>query len=213
MKKLIAFVLICILTVSCFAGCGSEKDKLIGTWKGTMDLTEAITASMDLADMEGHFPINNFQIAVTLTFAEDGTYTLQADPASVEAATAQLLEDMKEGLVSLLQEQITLLGLSDMTVEQLLAMSGKTMDDLIEESKQELAEQNIPKEISAMVERKGQFLTEDGKLYTSASAETTPAAGTYEVFTIEGDVLTLVELVGGDPSVPTVPYPMTFKKS
>ena len=210
MKKFIAFTLIFILTVSCLAGCSAEKDKLIGTWKGTMDLTEAITASMDFTEMEGHFTISPFQIAVTLTFAEDGSYTLQADPASIESATDQLLEDMKKGLISMLQEQISVLGLGNITVDKLLEMSGQTLDGLIEERKHEL---NILEEISTMINRKGQFRAQDGKLYTSASPETTASDNIYEVYTIEDNVLTLVELVGGDPSTPTVPYPMSFKKS
>ena len=64
MKKWIAFVLIFVLTAGCFAGCNAEKDPLIGTWKGTLDLTEAIMAALDADDT---VQITEFKVDMLLT--------------------------------------------------------------------------------------------------------------------------------------------------
>lgn len=218
MKKLIAFTLILVLITGCFAGCGgSEADKLVGTWKGTMDLSDAIAAALDAEDMGDTFQIGEFKVDAVLTFTKDGTYSLKLDEASLEAAFAGLIDDMKEGVIKLLEDQIAALGM-EMTVEQLLALSGQNLDDLMQEVEAQLAEDKVVENIAAEAAREGNFRAEDGKLYTSASLEHTIDPATYERYTLQGDVLTLVELVGGDLSAEdegllTAVYPLVFKKA
>lgn len=217
MKKLIAFTLVLVLTVSCLAGCsGSEKDKIIGTWKGTMDLSDAIAAALDAEDMGDTFQIDDFKVEAVLVFAEDGTYSLKLDDASLAAAFDGLMDDMEDGMVKMLEEQITTLGM-EMTVEELLAMSGLDLDALMQQMKESLDEQKVVENIAEEAAREGNFRVEDGKLYTSASLEHAVDPATYERYTLEGNTLTLLELVDDeasdeDAALLTAMYPLVFQK-
>ena len=217
MKKLIAFALIIVLSIGCLTGCGgSETDKIIGTWKGTMDLSDAITAALDAEDMGDTFQVDNFKVEAVLVFAADGTYSLNLDEASLTAAFDGLMKDLEEGMFKMLKEQITALGM-DMTVDELLAMSGLNQEALMQEIKDSLKEEKVVENIAAEAARKGKFRVEDGKLYTSASLANEVDPETYERYTLEGNTLTLLELVGGEAeegedALLTAVYPLIFQK-
>ena len=82
MKKIVCLLLIAAMTLV-FVGCGNsksgDKEKFLGTWRATLDMTdvlneglrEGIAESDD--EMAAYFTIDRFAFDVVFTFNEDDT--------------------------------------------------------------------------------------------------------------------------------------------
>lgn len=130
MKRIFAYMMVAVLLLAVLAGCSpAEKKQLRGSWKGHADLAVAYETMLAGADpgMTGHIDIQNFNVELTLTFEEDGTYTWTANDIQLENGTKNMMKAIADGMATYLQIQT---GLS---IEQLLQASGKTMDELMAE--------------------------------------------------------------------------------
>ena len=213
MKKWIAFVLIFVLTAGCFAGCNAGKDPLIGTWKGTLDLTEAIMAALDADDT---VQITEFKVDMLLTFNADGTYSRKLDETSLDAAWDGLLADMETSIIRMLQNRLTETGM-EISAEEVLERYDLTIEDLMQDLKAKIEENNLRESFAKSNAREGKFQAADGKLHCSKDLSTPVDPNFYENYTIEGNTLTLLECIGGDftqEETDLLPflYPMTFQK-
>ena len=130
MKRIIAFLL-CVLLLGCMlAGCRTTPQKaLIGKWKAEADLAMAYETMLAKADpaMTGHIDIQNFTIEVFLTFNEDGTYAWTVNDTHMRLGSKNMRNAISSGLSTYLQIE------TGMPVDQMLAASGKTMDELMDE--------------------------------------------------------------------------------
>ncbi len=195
MKKWIALLLCLVLAVSTLSGCElvdevlgklTGGDSIVGTWEAEVDFAEYLTDTMasELGEMASYFDFQDLTLKLVLTFEEDGTYTLSGDKASAEKLFSDLLEQLKPGMVKYLEEQLKASGM-EMTVDELLAMSGTTMDALMEQS---FSEEMIDEMLEDM-ESDGEYEIDGDLLYLD---------GDECEFKLKGDALTIDSDDAGD---------------
>ena len=214
MKKVLCILLVlalCAAMLTAFTGCGNEADKLVGTWKAEVDLAaminEELAADPALAE---HFNISSFCVTLTMTFNEDGTYASGIDGDSVMAAMEGLIADLETGIYAMFEAELEAAGL-DMSVEDLMALSGVSMDDVLGEMTYTL-ESGLVEQVVAESAMEGNYEVKGDKLFQSEGMEYAIDPAVYEVFELDGNTLTLVEYVGDDTGISEV-YPITFTKS
>lgn len=79
MKKIISIVLVLCLSLVLFAGCGTNEDKIIGTWKGSVE-TGILNTSVNVEytfneDGTGSMPVLKSSVGIDVNF----TYTIEGD--------------------------------------------------------------------------------------------------------------------------------------
>lgn len=217
MKKAIAITLALVMAVVMMTGCSlMEQAKLVGTWEAETDLSEAISQEIlsEVGDMSEYFTVTDFKVTYVMELRSDGTYTIMMDEASANAAFDALMEDLMDGMVEYLEAEIEKSGL-DMTVEEMLAASGSSLEALKEELVSSIEEQDLVEDLIEESSEEGRFKAADGKLYMSAGLEYNVDENVYDTYVLDGDKLTLVEHVGDDAEedeINDLIYPMEFQK-
>lgn len=128
MKKIWILCLALLLAVSVLAGCSPKDAELMeGKWKGEADLAAAYKSLLAGADptVAAHIDLEDFTVALTLRFNEDGTYRLQADQEDLEAGAALMEDAIRAGLAAYMQAE------TGKTMDNLLAAAGMTMDEVM----------------------------------------------------------------------------------
>ena len=215
MKKRLSALMCIILVLSmllALTGCsGGDKAKLVGKWKCEKDVAEVINRGIAIGDenIAEYVSIDEFKIVVYMEFNENDTFSMYADPASLDAAMDDMKEDLIEGLSKYMEDMIfEQTGLS-LPVEEILELAGMTMDDLLAE----IVTDDLVDEMVSEIASEGKFKAEDGKLHTSAGLQYEVDPAVYETYTLEGDKLTLLEYVGDDADAnDALVYPMVFVK-
>ena len=197
MKRIASLALVLVMIVALFAGCAAsatDQEKLVGTWKGEMDMTEALKGELG-DELEG-FEMSDFKVTVVFNFTEEGTYTMSLDEASVQQAM--------DGLIA------------GMTLEDLLAASGMSMEDMMKMIKEELEGQDLVGEMVEDAKAEGKYQAKDGKLHLSEGKDEDIDEAVYDTYTLEGDVLTLTATYGADEEEADMMksvYPIILKKA
>lgn len=191
----------------------SEAEPSIeGNWSSVIDCTdyynEVMASSEEYEEYREYFVFEDVRFSMDWTFRSDGTYTLQANEASVMEMGENLEDFFVKGLTEYLEVSIQEAGL-DMTVDELIESRGMTMDDLVEGMASAM-------DLSGTVEAskvEGQYMLEDGKLIMSGSVYEEPDADIHEAYTVEfdGDDLVLVE--GGSFDLFESIMPITLKRN
>lgn len=209
MKKRIAILLCFVLVFSlCLCACSNEKDALMGSWKGTMDMAEMVNAGMAESDPDAaeFMKLDTFNMTFIMTFNEDDTYSLVVDEdalkAEIDAVADQMVQGVLDYMVAMLAEE----GM-EMTAEEIIAMSGVSLDDL----KTEMMANMDLSELATEINTYGKFDVSKGKLFTSDSVDAEADKLVYELYSIEGNTLTIDKGNGADADDDLV-YPMTFQK-
>lgn len=216
--KLLSILLITVM-LFLLGGCGSsEKDALIGTWTTELNLADAIkTAIAENSDEEmiQYIQLDEFKIGVSLTFREDDTYTMAADPESIQASLKKFTEMIRTGVEEYFRDILAAEGIDmeelGMTLEDVLALSGVSLDDLLAEA----FDGEMIDEIVGSMDQEGNFKAKNGKLYMSAGKSFGIDESQYVRYTLEGTSLTFVEYVSSgvlDDLVVTL-YPAHFEKT
>ena len=197
MKRIASLALVLVMIVALFAGCAaskvSDQEKLVGTWKGEMDMTEALKGEIG-DELEG-FEMSDFKVTVVFNFTEEGTYTMSLDEASVQQAMDGLIAGMEGFMKNMMEEMAKEAG---MTLEDLLAASGMSMEDMMEMIKEELEGQDLVGEMVEDAKAEGKYQAKDGKLHRSEGKDEDIDEAVYDTYTLEGDVLTLTATYGAD---------------
>ena len=149
---------------------------------------------------------------MVLQFNSDGTFSMTLDEASIDAALNSVLQSVKDGTIAMLEAQIAEYGM-EMSVEEMLAASGTDLDTLMAEMEAQMNLPGLAAQIISEAAGEGKYDAKDGKLFLSAGLDYLPDPECYEVYTLEGNVLTLVEYVGtdSDGSFDGL-YPLNFNK-
>lgn len=216
MKRTIAIILTVILAAVMLVGCSNEQSKLLGTWKAEANLAEGIEQVMleELGEQAEYFSIQDFTVNFVMTLNSDGTYSMTVEEDSVQTAFDALMEDMEAGMVKMLEEQISEMGIA-LSVEDMLAASGMTMESMMDQLKQGLENAGVMEQVIEESTEEGRFKAKDGKLYMSAGLEYQVDENVYDTYTLDGDTLTLVTHVGGEEEEQDLVkyvYPLVFNK-
>ena len=94
MKKIISIALVMCLALVLFAGCGSNEDKIIGTWKGSVE-TGILNTSVNVEytfneDGTGSMPVLKSSVGIDVNF----TYTIEGDVLTI-VTDASILSQTK----------------------------------------------------------------------------------------------------------------------
>lgn len=185
MKKRIALLLSFVLVLSlALCACGG-KETVVGTWKTNIDMADMLNQEMEAAGMGEYINIESFNVPLVMEFKEDGTGSMTVDQDGMNETVDKLAEDMTTGLEAYFTDYFASMGL-EIDLDEALAASGMSMDDLVEEMKAEFASEEAFAEFTTEFNYKA----EDGKLYISDDLET-EIGTTYNTYELNGDTLTL----------------------
>lgn len=208
MKKIVSLTLALVMIAMIVAGCAAEEKRLVGTWKGELDMTASLLEEMG-EQLDG-FELQEFRVTVVYTFREDGTYEMGLDEASVQAAFDGLIDSMKALMKEKLEQRAQEQGKD---LEQLLANSGLTVEDLMKNITDAAAEKNLAERLMERSQVQGRYKAEDGKLYITTAPDEEISAEVYDTYALKGDVLTLTNTVGSnEENLIHAVYPVILKK-
>lgn len=211
MKRSASMILMLAMVLCLFAGCGNqEADALVGTWAADVDMTQMVSEAMS-AEMAEYVALNDVIFTMRMQFNDDGTFSVSLDKTSVETALEGVLQSVKDGVYAMLEAQIAQTGL-EMTVEEMLAASGMDLDAIIADLETQMNLSGLAEQINTDASGNGQYDAKGGKLFLSAGLEYRPDPACYEVYTLDGEVLTLLEYVGDDAGSFDGLYPLQFHK-
>ena len=209
MKKRIALLLSFVLVLSlALCACGGKKDTIVGTWKTNIDLAEAFNEEMAAAGMGDFINIESFNLPLVMTFNEDGTGSMTVDQEAMTASIDKLAADLTAGLEAYFTEYFASMGL-EIDLDEALAASGMSMDDLVDEMKAEFAGEDAFAEFT----NEFKYKAEDGKLYMSEDLDS-EISEVYNTYELKGNTLTLdIGTEELDEEMAKYLFPMTLTRA
>lgn len=203
------FLIFLCITLLVLSGCAREQDALIGSWQGTVDLSEAINTDFARDDkLAPYMQISGFCFETTMTFLRDGTYRVEVDRSRLEETMDKLVKQLASGMRRYLEDYLREQAL-DTTVEEYLAAVNLTPEDLLADA---YNRETIDGMLSQL-EMEGNFLVEEGKLYISRDKRYAVNMAVWELYTVEADTLTInVGSTEADNRYADLIYPMTFTR-
>ena len=188
MKKRIALLLSFVLVLSlALCACGEKKEPtVVGTWRADINLAEAFNEEMEASGMGDYINIESFNLPLVMEFKEDGTGSMSVDQAAMTETVDKLAADLTAGLEAYFTEYFSSMGL-EVDLDEALAASGMSMDDLVNEMKAEFAGE----EAFAEFTNEFKYKAEDGKLYMSDDLDSEVPTDEYNTYTLDGDTMTL----------------------
>lgn len=174
MKKTVALLLALILSASfLLTGCGSKG--IVGTWKGQVNLTGAMTelwneSMKEFPDIRDEMDIEEVPVYITMEFREDGTYAIDVDDASLEKCFAQTSEQLKTIVGSHVDQALESSEYADL-LEEIFGAPGRSLRDVLDRIIEGACGPTMQQVVLAGLEREGNYLEEDGMLYISDALE------------------------------------------
>lgn len=202
-----------LMLFGCSGSGASDQKKLVGTWKATVDMTDlmndSIQQGMGEADQvfDEYFQISKFDFVVIFTFRDDGTYSMSTDEAHFNNSINTIIEELKAGMRRYLEDMLTEQGL-DMSLDELLAEEGTSIDALFDESLP-------PSMFDGMVDEftvTGKWKAAQGKLFTTESVNDSIENGSYDLYEFISSNEIKLSLPDGAVD-DTGMYPIVLKKS
>ncbi len=196
-RQILVSVVVVLAMMMSLVGCGkSEADKFVGEWEAEINLGELLQEELgsELSGMEDILDIGDVEMLLTLEMNEAGTCTASVDEEALEEEIRAMMEDMLTGMMEAMAGEV------GMSVDEMLEAQGYTMDQLIDESMQEMDMREITEEFDEVVK----FSVEDGKLVLGDET------WTYEFESDDSFVVT--EIDGADDDSVEKMLPMTFEK-
>lgn len=189
MKKIFSTLVTLILVLSTlftFTACGSDQQKLVGTWKAEMDFGKIMDEQM--GSEKSYFA--GLELTVFMTFEKDGSFKMGADKDD----NKDFENDFKKGMEKYLNDIAAAQGV---TLDDVLALQDMTLDELISQT---IDVDELFKEF----DESGDYKAEDGKLYLDSEDE-------YEEYELDGDTLKLTGSSEEEEDANFI-YPLIFKK-
>ena len=213
-KRTVVSVLVIASMAFGLASCGGsgDKEKFVGTWNTNVDLTdfvnEQVQAGLDAvgADAAEYFNLGEFGFMLDFTFNSDDTYSIAVDEDSLNSSVESVKNSFKDGFTAYVENMITTTGV-DMTVDEMLALSGTSMDEVVDAGFSDEI-------INGMIEEfeiNGKWDARDGKLYTSESVNADIDESSYDLYEINGDSIKLSLPEGQEDELGV--FPLVLKKA
>lgn len=205
MRKLTALALVLVMVLAMTA-CGSDHDKMVGVWETELEFADIFNNSLGDAEGAEYLKVDSLKLKIVLTFNEDNTYSMVADPASVETAMEGLKESLKAGMERYLVDTIAATGLS-LGIDDIMEMLNTNMDSLIGE----VLTPELIEEMTEVMAARGQYLAEDNKLYLSDSVDKAIDENIYDTYILTEDLLTIGSSTLADAAMEHL-YPLEFTR-
>lgn len=186
MKKFLSVMLVLVMILSMVACGGTKKDPLVGTWKGTLDMSGFLKDTLAAEGMTVTTDISGLGFDIILTFGEDGTVTMSVDEASVAAMATKMVDVMLELTVESFKQagvDLSALGLDE--------------ESLRAELEKEINVEELVGSFDVTSES-GYYLYKDGKIYggdTKEELADVTNSEDYMVVELNGNQLTINDIV------------------
>lgn len=199
-KRIIAVFLMIVLAIS-LCGCEDTSEMLYGTWETTIDYSAAMEEDLGSGYEDFH---QSFEIRMMFEFKEDGTYSMYADEESTKETIDNWINAFVPYSVEVMYKQFEKKGVSREEADA--AIQAQYGCSLEEYKWNEIRSEVNPDDYLSESKSDGVFKAKKNKLFLDGEKG-------YEVFTIEGDTLTIdlpegaeVEMIDG------IEYPLVFTK-
>ncbi len=207
-SKLVALLLVLAMVLSLTA-CGNPAKNLYGTWSSEFDLSEALAQEMgdEFADFDAPFAFT-----IYFDFNEDGTCKMYVDQDEFSADMTTWIDELVAYAVDMMYDTFEQQGVDKDTADSLLQEQfGMSIDEYM---KSMIAESIDLESMAADFETTGVYEVKGNKLYI---AEDEIDKNSYDIFSIEGDVLTIDMAEGAEASdvfsdIEGINYPFTFTR-
>ena len=240
LKKLLAAALCLALCLSLCA-CG-KASPLVGKWTSETDMLaladEQIQMQLD-SMMESYAQmgldlklpqlssyVSGLTLKIDFSFTEDGLYSMAMD----KELFAQELEQFKAGFTDYMQEVFYISIAAGLEMEGYQISSKQELEDLTGGSLDELflAVMGIdmasfvsqvldiafaPETLAQAIDASGKYETKDEKLFTSAGEEYDIDPTVYEIYELEGDLLTIYQGTVADNGSGFSVYPLKLHRT
>lgn len=203
----------------------AERDAaILGTWRANVDCRDQFLeelSDMDDTDLKIEDYVESFVLPISMSFTEDGCYSLRLDSAAFQEEMGRFGNAMGNFLndyfAEIVMEAMIATGYADgsETVEQLEAILGMSMDEFITYqfgmSVADMAAEITDGLVSTLQEicLEANYVAQGGKLYTSESLEDSVDPDEYESYEISGNTLTIIS--GSDEENDWL-YPLVLEK-
>ena len=187
MKKVLSLTMVVVMLASImvlFTACGGDKATFVGKWNAEIDMAKILNEQLNAAGTFGEIELSDISVVMNFEFNDDDTYAISLDEASAE----EMAESLKGQLKPIMEDMMAaMLEDTGVTLEDYLAETGTDLDAMMEESF----------DVAALTESfgdmKGQYLVQDGKLYTSDDEKTAPSTDKGITYEIKGDTIEFVK--------------------
>ena len=187
----------------------TDASELIGTWSLTFDNAKVIEDEFELNDEFPGFH-GEFDLTIYLTFYDDDTYAIYVDEVEVEPAWQSYLESMAQFTVDYAYDMLSESGLSKEEIDLLIKKEyGMSLYDyMLEELVSAVSVEDFVKGICAS----GVYEVRGNELHMD---EHVPSDYDFEIYTIEGDTLTITPPEGVEVKtigIEAFDYPYVFTR-
>lgn len=206
-SKLVAMLMVLVMTLSLTACGGNAGKDLIGTWSMSCDLSDMMAEQMgsEFADFD-----SSFVITLKFAFNEDGTCKVYVDEEELGGTLDTWMNDLIAYAVDMTYDMFEEQGIDRETADGMIQEQyGTTMEEVL---RQQMEGSIDASDLAASVEVNGVYEVKGNKLYMSEGSEINK--NEYDLFKISGDTLTL-ELADGveaEEIIPGMSYPLTLTR-
>lgn len=182
-----------VLTVSGDAITGDitisaqAEESILGNWSGSVDISELVNTMMgDVPETADYFSFSDITFDMEMTFLADGSCSVAVTEESLKNAYELMIQQVIPGMKKML-EDILAAGNIDMTVDEFLAASNMSLEDMIRES----IDEDSLDEIAGGLVQEGYYTLADGILYITDEKGEEPGDDDATPYTLENGVLTI----------------------
>lgn len=163
MKKRNLFVALMMAIVMIISGCGvGTENKFIGTWTGTLDMTDYIVQSIVAQDenLEKYAEFEDLSFTLVFEFTEENI-SLHLE----EASTTKYIENITVGVERMIDAMVAELATTnDMTEEDIYAGMGVTRDAYIQSVVDSMKLETAVSEMAEALALKGTYKYDGEKI-------------------------------------------------
>lgn len=166
---------------------GTATESIVGKWETSQDVSAMFNAMVTKSDPSTaqYFTFTGLTLDLTMEFTADGTCVQSVSEESYAAFIQAVTEGTVAGMNKMLEDMLKDQNIN-MTVEEFLAFTGVSMEDMIQQAMGSTSTDSF----YAMLVTACNYKVEDGKLYTSASAESKDYTEV-NAYTVKDGVLTI----------------------
>lgn len=183
--------LVSVLAIALSLGGCSDAKRFTGDWESSVDLTGYVNTLLAQNVEETTLKAQNFTVYLDVKFTEDGVYTYSVNTDKTAASLDALSSDVQNGMVAYIESTLSAGGYS-MTVDEFLAISGNTRENMTSEIIDTIGINGELKKISGS----GKYEAEDGKLFVSRKKDIAPSETEYLTYEPDGEAIKLSSYTG-----------------
>ena len=182
-------------------------ESILGTWAGSIDISELVNTMMGAApEVTEYFSFSGIAFDVEMTFLADGTCSLAVNEESLKNTYEAMMQQIIPGMKKMMQDILTESKL-DMTVDEFLAASNISLEDLVKDAIGE----NPLDEMAESLKRDGYYTLAEGTLFITDEKGEEPDAEDATPYTLEAGVLTIQAPEGMEEEAKSM-FPLVLKR-